>query len=59
MLREIADARQQLIAKSEAEIAKQVERLQTALTNMSQGLCLFDPDGSVPPHCSSMFVPLR
>jgi diguanylate cyclase (GGDEF)-like protein len=47
MLREIADARQQLIAKSEAEIAKQAERLQTALTNMSQGLCLFDPDQRV------------
>ena len=41
------DARQQLIAKSEAEIAKQAERLQTALTNMSQGLCLFDPDQRV------------
>ena len=35
-------ARQQLMAKSEEEISKQVERLQAALTNMSQGLCMFD-----------------
>jgi len=47
MLQELADARQQLIAKSEAEIAKQAERLQAALSNMSQGLCLFDRDQRV------------
>ena len=37
-------ARQQLIAKSQAEITEQVERLTAALTNMSQGLCMFDRD---------------
>jgi diguanylate cyclase (GGDEF)-like protein/PAS domain S-box-containing protein len=37
-------SRQQLIEESEAEIARQAERLQTALANMSQGLCMFDRD---------------
>jgi diguanylate cyclase (GGDEF)-like protein/PAS domain S-box-containing protein len=37
-------SRQQLIEESEAEIATQAERLQTALANMSQGLCMFDSD---------------
>jgi diguanylate cyclase (GGDEF)-like protein/PAS domain S-box-containing protein len=37
-------SRQQLIEESEAEIAKQADRLQTALANMSQGLCMFDAD---------------
>jgi diguanylate cyclase (GGDEF)-like protein len=40
-------ARQQLIEKSEAELAKQAQRLETALTNMSQGLCMFDRDQRV------------
>lgn len=35
-------ARQQLIESSEAELARESERLQAALTNMSQGLCMFD-----------------
>src|SRR5262249_11233383 len=35
-------SRQQLIASSEAELAKQAERLQGALANMCQGLCMFD-----------------
>ena len=42
MLSELAEARRQLIATSEAEIAKQAGHLQTALSNMVQGLCLFD-----------------
>jgi diguanylate cyclase (GGDEF)-like protein len=42
MVAELAEARRQLIATSEAEIAKQAGRLQTALSNMVQGLCLFD-----------------
>jgi diguanylate cyclase (GGDEF)-like protein len=37
-------ARQQLIAASQAEIGRQVERLSAALTNMSQGLSMFDRD---------------
>ena len=37
-------ARQQLIARSQADITEQVERLTAALTNMSQGLCMFDRD---------------
>jgi diguanylate cyclase (GGDEF)-like protein len=44
LMRELADARRQLIANSEAEIAKQVERLQAALSNMSQGLAMFDAE---------------
>lgn len=44
MIAELSQARRQMIARSEAEISKQVERLQTALTNMSQGLCMFDRD---------------
>jgi diguanylate cyclase (GGDEF)-like protein len=44
MMQELADARRQLVAKSEAEIAKQMERLEAALTNMSQGLAMFDKD---------------
>jgi diguanylate cyclase (GGDEF)-like protein len=35
-------SRQQLIESSEAELAKESERLHAALTNMSQGLCMFD-----------------
>ena len=42
MVQELAEARWELIAKSEAEVAKQVERLQAALSNMSQGLAMFD-----------------
>src|SRR5204863_217980 len=37
-------SRQQLVASSEAEIASQAVRLQAALTNMSQGLCMLDLD---------------
>jgi diguanylate cyclase (GGDEF)-like protein len=47
MLHELADARRELIANSEAEIAKQADRLETALTNMTQGLCMFDRDKRV------------
>ncbi len=42
-----ATSRQQLIEKSDAEIARQAEQLQTALANMSQGLCMFDRDQRV------------
>ena len=42
MMGELTHARQQLIARSEAEINKQVARLEAALKNMSQGLCMFD-----------------
>ncbi len=44
MILELAGARRQLIAKSEAEITKQVERLKAAVGNMPQGLCMFDAD---------------
>ena len=47
MIGELATARTQLIAHSEAEIAKQVDRLQAALTNMSQGLAMFDKDRNI------------
>jgi len=42
MIVELVETRGQLIARSEAEITKQVERLEAALTNMSQGLVMFD-----------------
>jgi diguanylate cyclase (GGDEF)-like protein len=42
-----ASSRQVLREKSDAELAKQAERLQTALANMSQGLCMFDRDQRV------------
>jgi diguanylate cyclase (GGDEF)-like protein/PAS domain S-box-containing protein len=38
-------ARQELIADSEAKLREQHLRLDTALNNMSQGLCMFDPAG--------------
>ena len=47
MIAEVAEARRQLIARSEAEISKQVERLEAALTNMTQGLCMFDREQRV------------
>ena len=40
-------SRQQLIESSEAQLARQAERLQAALTNMSQGLCMFDREQRV------------
>ncbi len=42
LIRELAAARAALIAKSEAEISKQVDRLEAAVGNMSQGLCMYD-----------------
>ncbi len=42
-----ANSRQQLREKSDAAIAEQMERLETALANMSQGLCMFDRDQRV------------
>jgi diguanylate cyclase (GGDEF)-like protein len=40
-------SRQQLMERSAAEISAQAERLETALTNMSQGLCMFDQEQRV------------
>lgn len=42
MIAELADARRQLIATSEAEINLQNERLNAAINNMPQGLCMYD-----------------
>ena len=39
-----SSARQRILMESQAEVATQVERLQAALTNMSQGLCMFDAE---------------
>jgi diguanylate cyclase (GGDEF)-like protein len=39
-----ARSRQQLIERSDAEIALQAERLEAALANMSQGLSMFDDE---------------
>lgn len=44
---EAARSRQQLIERSDAEIARQSVRLAAALANMSQGLCMFDAQGRV------------
>src|SRR5215203_604800 len=42
---EFAQVRQELMADSEAKLREQHLRLDTALNNMSQGLCMFDPAG--------------
>jgi PAS domain-containing protein len=44
MIADLAAAREQLTAKSEAEINKQYERLDMAINSMPQGLCMFDAD---------------
>jgi diguanylate cyclase (GGDEF)-like protein/PAS domain S-box-containing protein len=44
MITELAGARRQLIAKSEAEINLQNERLNGAIENMPQGLCMYDAE---------------
>jgi diguanylate cyclase (GGDEF)-like protein/PAS domain S-box-containing protein len=44
MIRELAEVRRQLIAKSQADMRQQVEWLEAAVDNMSQGLCMFDED---------------
>lgn len=44
MMAELAAARQELIARSEAEISRQFERLNLAINSMPQGLCMFDAD---------------
>jgi nitrogen fixation/metabolism regulation signal transduction histidine kinase len=44
MIAELADARRQLIESSEAEISRQYERLDAAINNMAQGLCMFDAE---------------
>jgi len=44
MIAELAEARRALVASSEAKIRKQYERLQTAIDNMPQGLCMFDSE---------------
>jgi len=42
MIAELDAARQQLVESSEAEIRTQCERLDAAVNNMMQGLCMFD-----------------
>ena len=42
MIGELAEARSQLIAQSQEEIRIQYERLNAAITNMPQGLAMFD-----------------
>ena len=44
MIEELAEARQRLIAWSEAEVHEQYERLHGAINNMPQGLCMFDAE---------------
>ncbi len=44
MVADLAAARRELIAKSEAEIAKTAQRLEAALANMLQGLAMFDAE---------------
>src|SRR5262249_7201361 len=43
-LRQFAEVRRQLIDDSEARLREQNRRLDAAVTNMSQGLCLFDAE---------------
>ena len=47
LIAERADARKRLIAWSEAEISKRNDRLEGAINNMSQGLCMFDASRSL------------
>jgi diguanylate cyclase (GGDEF)-like protein len=42
-----ARSRQQLIESADAEIARQARRFETAVANMTQGLCMFDADQRV------------
>jgi diguanylate cyclase (GGDEF)-like protein/PAS domain S-box-containing protein len=44
MIVELAEARKRLIAWSKEEINRQYERLNVAINNMPQGLCMFDRD---------------
>ncbi|WP_424929940.1 putative bifunctional diguanylate cyclase/phosphodiesterase [Amaricoccus tamworthensis] len=44
LMEDLTQARNELEARSEAEIQKRNSRLDAALNNMSQGLCLFDGD---------------
>ena len=72
MINELASARQRLIEWSEAEIKAQYERLNAAINNMPQGLCMFDRDQkliicneryseiySLPPELTVPGTPLR
>jgi diguanylate cyclase (GGDEF)-like protein len=44
MIADLAEARRNLIARSEAEINVQYERMNIAVNNMPQGLCMFDAE---------------
>ena len=44
MIADLAEARRNLIARSEAEINVQYERLSVAVNNMPQGICMFDDE---------------
>jgi diguanylate cyclase (GGDEF)-like protein len=44
MIADLATARAELIARSDAAISKQYERLSLAINSMAQGLCMFDAD---------------
>jgi diguanylate cyclase (GGDEF)-like protein/PAS domain S-box-containing protein len=44
MITELGDARRRLIEWSEAEIRTQFERLNAAINNMPQGLCMYDAE---------------
>jgi diguanylate cyclase (GGDEF)-like protein len=44
MVAKLAVARQQLIDSSEAKIRTQYERLDAAISNMAQGLCMYDAE---------------
>jgi diguanylate cyclase (GGDEF)-like protein len=72
LIAELADARQRLIAWSEAEISKQNERLEGAINNMPQGLCMYDAEQrliisnkryaeiyDLPPELTRVGTPLR
>ena len=50
LITQLAQARARLIEQSEAEIAKRNLQLDAALNNMSQGLCMYGPDGELIVH---------
>ncbi|MGR3632936.1 MAG: bifunctional diguanylate cyclase/phosphodiesterase [Limimaricola soesokkakensis] len=50
LITQLAQARARLIEQSELEIAKRNMRLDAALNNMSQGLCMYGPKGELVVH---------
>ncbi len=58
MLIDLAAAREQILSDSRAEMKAQISRLNAALTNMVQGLCMYDQEGRLivaNSHCAEIY----